>query len=141
MKKKNGKLAKKRMTFQERKLKAEKWLSDFNTEDGKDIIKCYRKKFAVDRLKAIDELQRLGVELTKEQIEKEHTAVKAYQQIIANKKRNKKRKKLEVKNQIIINTDQDDTFYYIAGYTSGGTPYGIKWDEIELELFKNIENE
>ena len=24
---------------------------------------------------------------------------------------------------------QDDHFYYIAGYTSGGAPFGITWEE------------
>lgn len=27
---------------------------------------------------------------------------------------------------------QDDTFYYIAGYTSGGVPYGVTWEEMGL---------
>lgn len=25
--------------------------------------------------------------------------------------------------------DSDDTFAYIAGYTEGGAPYGITWEE------------
>jgi RimJ/RimL family protein N-acetyltransferase len=28
---------------------------------------------------------------------------------------------------------QDDRFYFIAGYTSGGAPYGTTWEEMELE--------
>mgnify|MGYP007086047993 FL=1 len=27
--------------------------------------------------------------------------------------------------------EQDDTFFFIAGYTSGGAPYGITWEEME----------
>lgn len=27
--------------------------------------------------------------------------------------------------------EQDDTFFFIAGYTSGGAPYGVTWEEIE----------
>lgn len=30
-------------------------------------------------------------------------------------------------------SNSDDTFYYIAGYTSGGSPYGISWEEYETE--------
>jgi hypothetical protein len=26
--------------------------------------------------------------------------------------------------------DSDDTFAYIAGYTSGGSPFGTTWEEI-----------
>ncbi len=25
--------------------------------------------------------------------------------------------------------EQDDYFYFIAGYTQGGAPYGITWEE------------
>ena len=45
-------------------------------------------------------------------------------------KRPKKRKKTKNQNQFeYFNPDQDDYFYYIAGYTDGGFPYGITWDE------------
>ena len=27
--------------------------------------------------------------------------------------------------------DSDENFYFIAGYTSSGMPYGIKWKEAE----------
>ena len=27
--------------------------------------------------------------------------------------------------------EQDDTFFFIAWYTSGGAPYGITWEEME----------
>lgn len=134
MKKNKGKQTKKRMSFLERKPQAEKWLTHFNDEKNKNIVKCYRKKFAVDRLKAVDELQRLGIKLTKEQIAKGKKAVKAHQQSLINKKR----KKLEAQNQSFINMDQDDTFYYIAGYTSGGVPYGVTWEEMGLEPYEDI---
>ena len=26
--------------------------------------------------------------------------------------------------------DSDETFYYIAGYTDGGAPYGMTWEEV-----------
>ena len=29
------------------------------------------------------------------------------------------------------NPDQDERFAFIVGYTSGGAPYGITWDEWE----------
>ena len=139
MKKNKGKLAKKRMSFQERKPQSEKWLALFKDDENKNIIKCYRKKFAVDRLKAIDELQRLGVKLTEEQIAKERKVAKVHQQTLINRKRNEKRKNLEAQIQSLISTNQDDTFYYIAGYTSGGAPYGVTWEEMGLEPYVDIE--
>ena len=42
------------MKFAERKIKAEKWVAEYDgTPYGGDIIKAYRKKFAVDRMKAV----------------------------------------------------------------------------------------
>ncbi len=32
--------------------------------------------------------------------------------------------------------DSDDLFYYIAGYTSGGAPYGVTWEEMGLSLWE-----
>lgn len=136
MKKGKGKAAKKAMKFAERRPKAEKWVAAYDGMlYGGDIVKAYRKKFAVDRMKAVEELQLLGVSLTKEQIDREKAAVKAYQEIQRAKKAKRKRirqqKKME-KDTPLFFEDQDDTFYYIAGYTSGGAPYGVTWEEMGL---------
>ena len=137
MKKGKGKAAKKAMKFAERKAKAEKWVAEYDgTPYGGDIIKAYRKKFAVDRMKAVAELQLLGVSLTKEQIDREKAAVKAYQELQKAKKakRKKKREQKRMQKDVpIFHEDQDDTFYYIAGYTSGGAPYGVTWEEVGLK--------
>ena len=136
MEKGKGKAAKKAMKFAERRPKAEKWVAAYDgTPYGGDIVKAYRKKFAVDRMKAVEELQLLGVSLTKEQIDREKAAVKAYQEIQRAKKAKTKRirqqKKMEKDNPLFFE-DQDDTFYYIVGYTSGGAPYGVTWEEMGL---------
>lgn len=137
MKKGKGKAAKKAMKFAERKPKAEKWVAAYDgTLYGGDIIKAYRKKFAVDRMKAVEELQLLGVSLTKEQIDREKAAVRAYQEVQRAKKAKRKRKCEQERMQkegLLFGEDQDDTFYYIAGYTSGGVPYGVTWEEMGLE--------
>ncbi len=136
MKKGKGKAAKKAMKFTERKAKAEKWVTEYDgTPYGGDIIKAYRKKFAVDRMKAVAELQMLGVSLTKEQIDREKAAVKAYQDIQRAKKAKRKRlreQRTMQKSNIEDYAEQDGTFYYIAGYTSGGAPYGVTWEEMGL---------
>ena len=137
MKKGKGKAAKKAMKFAERKVKAEKWVAEYDgIPYGGDIIKAYRKKFAVDRMKAVAELQMLGVSLTKEQIEREKAAVRAYQNIQrtkkAKRKKSREQKRIQ-KDNPVFHEDQDDMFYYIAGYTSGGAPYGATWEEMELK--------
>ena len=134
MKKGKGKAAKKAMKFAERKVKAEKWVAEYDgIPYGGDIIKAYRKRFAVDRMKAVAELQMLGVSLTKEQIEREKAAVRAYQNIQrtkkAKRKKSREQKRIQ-KDNPVFHEDQDDTFYYIAGYTTGGAPYGVTWEEM-----------
>jgi ribosomal protein S18 acetylase RimI-like enzyme len=36
----------------------------------------------------------------------------------------------------LIEVETDETFYFIAGYTEGGTPYGITWEEIMAQELK-----
>lgn len=33
---------------------------------------------------------------------------------------------------------QDDRFFFIAGYTSGGAPYGVTWEEMGLEPWESL---
>ena len=35
--------------------------------------------------------------------------------------------------------DQDETFFYIAGYTSGGAPYGVTWEEMGISVCDELE--
>lgn len=57
------------------------------------------------------------------------------------KKQPKRRKKLKQRNIDLSMEDfQDDQFFYIAGYTSGGAPYGVTWEEMELEPYEDLES-
>ena len=47
----------------------------------------------------------------------------------------------EVAAVVENNTCQDDTFFYIVGYTSGGAPYGVTWEEMGLEPWQALEDE
>lgn len=51
----------------------------------------------------------------------------------------KKKKKRKKKNVVESYVDQDDTFFFIAGYTSGGAPYGVTWEEMGLEPWQELE--
>ena len=42
------------------------------------------------------------------------------------KKNSKRRKQTDPELTLL---EQDENFYFIAGYTSGGAPYGITWEE------------
>ena len=51
-------------------------------------------------------------------------------------KRKPKRKKTE---ESVSLPEQDDRFFFIAGYTSGGAPYGVTWEEMGLEPWEELE--
>ena len=140
-KKLKGKAAKKKIPQEVRLEKARKWLASYS---GDDVVKAYRKKFATERMQTVSELQLLGVTITDEQIAREKRAVEArIQQEKAKKaKRRAKRKaaKAAKADTPMFHTDQDDRFFFIAGYTSGGAPYGVTWDEMGLEPWESIED-
>lgn len=50
-----------------------------------------------------------------------------------------KKRKHEQKNTKKNMTDQNDDFYFIAGYTSGGVPYGVTWEEMGLKPWQKEE--
>lgn len=140
-KKLKGKAAKKKMPLEVRLEKAKKWLANYS---GEDILKAYRKKFATDRMQTIHELQLLGVTVTDEQIAREKRAVEAYMQQQKAKKARRRARRAERKaakeSVSLFHTDQDDNFFFIAGYTSGGAPYGVTWEQMGLEPWEAIED-
>ena len=112
---------------QKRLSEARKWFEAQNFTDESHIVKAYRVRFNVDNNCAMKELCMLNVLSPEKQ--------KAYEDILkakAAKKRKKKQPEPEYDNSF-----QDDTFYFIAGYTSGGAPYGITWDEADKKGLSN----
>ena len=110
--------------------KAKLWLPQIDI--SKHIISKYRKHFKVDPICAVVELRLLGFDIPDVQLE----SFKKEQ--IAKAKRRRQRKEQE-----LFPEDSDEYFYYIAGYTSGGVPYGITWEEyetMEKEEPKETEN-
>ena len=48
----------------------------------------------------------------------------------------RKKKKKQVKNESVYidpYPDMDGEFAYIAGYTSGGAPYGVRWEDVGID--------
>lgn len=68
-----------------------------------------------------------------------HVEVKELQHVRAAKKVGKPRKKRAKKAVEATLLEQDDTFFYIAGYTSGGAPYGVTWEEMGLGPWEGLE--
>ena len=44
-----------------------------------------------------------------------------------------KNKKIQEDYISELNSDMDGTFAYIAGYTPGGAPYGVTWEEVGID--------
>lgn len=109
--------------------KARQWLL---TYDGtpKHMARNYRKRFHVDITTAISDLQAIGVEFTQEYLD----AVKTSE---AERIRQKHLRKQH--EQTSLNEFSDGRFAFIAGYTDGGAPYGITWEELGLEPFASYE--
>lgn len=95
----------------------------------KKIIKAYKEYFGVDKYCAAKELIMAGVEL-----EEKHA--KRWATHWERKKARKDKKKKELEGQKVLEQyllDSNETFYFIVGHTSGGTPYGITWEEAKKE--------
>lgn len=67
-----------------------------------------------------------------------HAEIKELQRIRAERKIQAKRKHRRAEPELPF-PEQDDTFFFIAGYTSGGAPYGVTWEQIGLEPWENLE--
>lgn len=69
---------------------------------------------------------------------------KAYQGKAAFAKQKKQQRRARQKKETRDNLAkeeilQDDRFFFIAGYTSGGAPYGVTWEEMGLKPWEENE--
>lgn len=107
--------------------RARNWLP---TYEGTKIVRAYRDKFNVDTICAVRELQEIGYQFEVGYVD---NLLKAETARIERLRISKEEKRLSEGN----NDWQDDRFYFIAGYTSGGAPYGVTWEEMGLEPYEN----
>ena len=107
--------------------KARQWLAMYDGAEDK-ILRKYRDKFLVDIPTALRDLQQIG-----------HNFKDGYVDAVLEGEEHRIRQKT-LKKQAEIEQEcdwQDDTFYFIAGYTSGGASYGVTWDEMGLEPYED----
>ena len=100
---------------------AKNWIKEY---EGNNLVKGYRKRFKVDLLCAVKELETLGCKIDpgyKKQLEL----------TVENKIKKNKEKKAKEESESLSDLDSDDTFSFIAGYTSGGAAYGTSWEELD----------
>jgi len=110
----------KRMKRSARLQSAPHWLPTYT---GKNIVRGYAKWFGVDLLCAVRELQLLGVEVAPAYVQ----ALRACWLDAA------RCKTAEPKADTIpegYGIEWDDNYGFIAGFTSGGAPFGLSWEEL-----------
>lgn len=105
---------------------AREWFAKQGFSDDSHVIKAYREYFHVNKDCAMQELCMLKVLRPEQQA--------AY--IVALQEKKQKRISRAVDGEKAFSSSQDENFAFIAGYTPGGFPYGITWEE-QAELEKN----
>jgi hypothetical protein len=110
----------KRMSRAARLQAANSWLAEY---PGKNLVRGYKKRFGVEDVRAVLELRMLGVDIPDARLEQARR-----DQQSRKKKRGRKKQKYAPPPPL---REWDHEFAFIAGYTEGGAPYGIAWDEVE----------
>jgi hypothetical protein len=114
--------------------KARSWLP---TYEGTKIVRSYRKKFHVDITSAVRELQELGYDFQPGYVD---NLLKSEAGRIASLQRKKAERRQEQERQdkgLNDFLEQNETYYYIAGYTSAGFPFGVTWEEMGLKPWED----
>ena len=114
----------KRMRRADRLLIAKQWLPTYK---GQSIVRGYARHFAVDLLCAVKELEMLGNQFKPEYIDQ------LKKTIAGQIEQKQERKRLNAEEKMVTSFESEDVFYYIAGYTSGGAPYGVTWEVIDSD--------
>ncbi len=97
---------------------ARHWLVSFG---GKNVTRGYARWFGVDLVAAVKELQLLGVELD--------PCCLAAIPTPPQRRRGKHIEPVADKVHEGYGDEWDENFAFIAGFTSGGAPFGVTWDE------------
>ena len=85
---------------------------------GKNVVRSYARWFGVDLGCSLVELQLLGVDL-------DPGYVTALRRTLDGGRRPRRADRGEE----VVPGESDEWFAYIAGYTPGGLPFGITWEE------------
>ncbi len=103
------------------------------TYEGSHIVRDYRKRFNVDNTCAVKDLSEIGALSPEKRAEMQQ----AERLRLAQKHREREQTMEECLAERF--PDSDDHFFYIVGYTSGGAPYGVTWEEMGLRPWEPLE--
>ena len=127
-------MPKKKQTKEERRQarlrKGRQWVL---TYEGSHIVRDYRKRFNVDNTCAMKDLREIGALSPEKRAEMQQA-----ERLRLERKRQEREQTME---EYLAERfpDSDDRFFYIAGYTSGGAPYGVTWEEMGLQPWEPLE--
>ena len=126
----------KRMKRAARLESAKHWIPKYS---GKDLVRGYEKHFGVDLLCAALELQMLGAAVDAGRV----ASLRATALTKGVDRRRRKERESEEGPVEVLDEDDcwADEFAYVAGYTAGGLPYGVGWEETEHESRDDDTNE
>ena len=130
--------AKKKLKGRERRLnRAPGWVGKHRGKSA-NMLKRYRKYFGVDWECAVAELTALGVEFDVLYLTRLRESVARHS---PTEKKHVPITRWEFDQYHGRTPESDGTFAYIAGYTTGGLPFGVTWEEMETEDFENALDE
>jgi hypothetical protein len=109
------------------------WLLEQAGREPTRIGASYRRWYGVDWLCAIEELSRLGVNFDPQWLEHLKSSLQGQQ--VARAAQSAAKAKADALTG--CDEDSDENFAFIAGYTPGGYPYGVTWEEWEILEQKN----
>lgn len=96
-----------------RRQAARHWLGEF---EGENTVKGYARCFGVDPLCSAKELQMLGVHLDPDHLEQLRAALRC------RRRGTERPAKADPVEDVL---EPDEHFSFVAGYTPGGSPYGV----------------
>ena len=120
MPKKKKKNQHKQLRRSQRLGRGKNWLNNYQ---GENVIEDYRKRYGVDLLCAVVELRILGANISEDyeyqlRQDEEHKRLSK-----------KSKKKGKGQEEDFLDGFSDENFAFIAGYTSGGVPFGLTHEE------------
>lgn len=110
--------------------KARAWYPKQNFTEDSHVIKAYRERFGVNKICAMRELCMLGLLDPKRQRDYERQLAMREQKM-AERRERRQRRKMEGAYGCGDVYGWDADFFFVAGHTSGGAPYGVTWEEAE----------
>ena len=111
---------------EQRLARGREWLASYS---GNHIIRAYRKQFKLSVEGAARDLLALGA-ISQTLADGVCRQQQLHAERIREKRKARKALKTLIEEEEEIGSPWDYMFYYVAGYTSGGFPFGIRYEDL-----------